>query len=580
MGREQNTPIFAWIATAALIHILWGEGAERVVRLLESRQAVARLAERVRAHVSRTHAPVEVALLDESTLPQRPNERSEQTQPPDETDPETATRSEDKPPEPRPAEPKAQPPKKTQPPKKDAAKPPEPKPEPGEKKKEEEKEKPLELPEVQMKRRVSVVQKVEDENQKDNPNARFLGKHANRVERETQARITSTDGSADNPTPGANHSGPTPTPGDAVVDDLAQSDENPGDPSKAPAESDVDGDNQHYEAKAGSPNPPKDLRQLSPLTPSDSPGAGTGNPARAASSEQTAQSAQQAREQAPDTIAGRDGAFSIGAHQQAQNARPERAARPRQQGRQNLAPSPKSRFGGLSTTPGGLNPNLNPLSALQAVGEEQLRRERVADGERRRSKHRGSWRTAGLERWRSAIENYVASVQPGNQTRLNTAHAPFADYLNRVHNRLHPIFAHGFLPTLDDLPSDHPMNRPDTKTDVEIVLSRDEGKLVRIGVTRASGSTMFDVSALQSIEQAAPFGAAPAEIVSPDGNVYLHWEFHRDPVYACATYFARPYILRVAPKPAPAPERPAPTPPQREHGSNSPAPAKGTPKEG
>lgn len=569
MGREQNTPIFAWIATAALIHILSGEGAERIVRLLESKQAVVELAEQVRAHVNRAHTPVEVALLETPDLP--PQEEA-----PERATTEEAPQAQVTPPEQR-AEPRPTPSPPQPPEERRAERKPEPKPERA--KKPEQDKSPV-LPEVQMKRRVSVVQNVEDKNQEDNPNARFLGEHANHVERETQARITSTDGNADNPTPGANHSGPVPNPGDAVVDDLGQSDDSPGDPSKAPAESDVDGDDQRFEAKAGSLQPPKDLRNLSPLPPSHSPGAGSGNPARPAVREQVAQPAQRAREHAPETIAGSEGAFSVGAHRREQRASQERAARQRQRGREDLVPRSSSRFGGLSTTPGGLNPNLNPLSALEAVGAEQLRRERIADGERRRSKHRGSWKAVGLERWRSAIENYVASVQPGNQTRLNTAHAPFAAYLNRIHNRLHPIFAHGFLPTLDDLPADHPMNRPDMKTNVEIVLSRDEGKLVRIGVTRASGSTMFDVSALQSVEQAAPFGAAPAEIVSPDGNVYLHWEFHRDPVYACATYFARPYILRVAPQPAPIPERPSPPPAQREHGSNAPPPGKGSPKEG
>src|SRR5690606_35834352 len=171
-----------------------------------------------------------------------------------------------------------------------------------------------------------------------------------------------------------------------------------------------------------------------------------------------------------------------------------------------------------------------------AIGADQLNKERRADGERRLSKHRGSWRTIGLERRRSAIENYVASVQPGNQTQLNTARVPFAGYLNRIHLRLHEVFAFGFLPSLSELPSDHPMNRRDLKTHLEIVLSREDGRVVRMGVTRASGATAFDVGALESVQRASPYGAPPREIVSPDGNVYLHWEFHRDPIYACATY--------------------------------------------
>jgi hypothetical protein len=62
---------------------------------------------------------------------------------------------------------------------------------------------------------------------------------------------------------------------------------------------------------------------------------------------------------------------------------------------------------------------------------------------------------------------------------------------------------------------------------------------------------MFDVAALEAVQNAAPFGKPPAIIVSPDGNVYLHWEFYRNPVYACSTYFARPFMLKVSPETAP-----------------------------
>ncbi len=121
----------------------------------------------------------------------------------------------------------------------------------------------------------------------------------------------------------------------------------------------------------------------------------------------------------------------------------------------------------------------------------------------------------GLERWRSAIENYTPSVKPGNQTALNTARAPFATYLSVIHNRLHPIFADWYLSSLDSLPANHPLNRPDLSTSIEIILDEDEGRIVKLGVTKASGVTMFDVAALDSTERAAPFGRPPREIVSP-----------------------------------------------------------------
>ena len=43
--------------------------------------------------------------------------------------------------------------------------------------------------------------------------------------------------------------------------------------------------------------------------------------------------------------------------------------------------------------------------------------------------------------------------------------------------------------------------------------------------------------------------------MSPDGKVYLHWEFHRDRNDACSTRNAFPYLLKAAP-PGPTPLAP------------------------
>jgi TonB family protein len=218
--------------------------------------------------------------------------------------------------------------------------------------------------------------------------------------------------------------------------------------------------------------------------------------------------------------------------------------------------------------PGQVNVNLTQQGVVAIVGSDELRKEREADGERRRSEHRGSWVASSFERWRSAIENYVSSVKAGNQTALNTAAVPFASYLNAMHNRIHPIFADSFLGSLDSLPATHPLNDQHLITSLEIVLTKD-GHIHKMGVTRTSGITAFDIAALDAVQRASPFGPAPSAIISPDGNVYLHWEFHRDEVYACSTMNARPYLLAAPPKgTAPDPTLPgAPPPPTEERGT-------------
>src|SRR5678815_2676708 len=152
--------------------------------------------------------------------------------------------------------------------------------------------------------------------------------------------------------------------------------------------------------------------------------------------------------------------------------------------------------------PGQVNLNLTPQGIIAIVGQDQLRKEREADGERRKSEHRGSWTASNFERWRSAIENYVSSVKPGNQTALNTAAVPFATFLNGMHNRIHPIFADSFLSSLDGLPVSHPMNDQKMFTRLEIVLARD-GHLVKMGIVKTSGVTAFDVAALDSVQRAS-----------------------------------------------------------------------------
>jgi hypothetical protein len=144
------------------------------------------------------------------------------------------------------------------------------------------------------------------------------------------------------------------------------------------------------------------------------------------------------------------------------------------------------------------------------------------------------------------VEGYTPSVKLGNTTALNAARVPFATYLVAMHNRIHPIFTDQFIASLASLPAGHPLNGA-LATSLEIVIDGATGKIVRMGVTKPSGVTSFDVSALEAVSRAAPFGRAPGSIASPDGNVYVNWELHRDPVEACTTRNARPYLLKSAP---------------------------------
>lgn len=548
MRAEPAIPLFLWIATAMLLHIGGYKGTDEVVELVEDRQSVLKLTELVIDEVENGPSELDVALIDDDGPVEPPPEPPKAPDAPEDPD-------DPGPAPPDPAPPPAPPPDElpdelaaAEPPPEPEVLPPEVPPPPAV---EEEKEPAvtpappvaqLEVPKLDG--RIAVVQKVEDENQPDNPDAKYLADQANKVDQETQARNTSTDQMDPNPTPGGDHLGPTPEPGNSDENRVAQSEESEGEPDQPPPL-----------APAPEPTPPAAAATAGAAAAAPTPiaRAAAAPPPTSTLPAQTGQTAQAAVEaqSAVHTLSAQDGSWAAPRGQEAREAVAAREAKPKRLPPLRTRFSQMLGYGSVATTESGVNLNLSPSAATAAVGQAQLEQERKQDGERRLSEHRGSWRSLGIERWRSAIENYVASVQPGNQTALNTARAPFATYLNQIHNRIHPIFADRFLGSLSALPASHPLNDMSMATFMEIVLHRDDGRIVRLGITKSSGVTAFDVGALEAVTSAAPFGTPPPSIVSPDGNIYLHWEFHREPANACSTYFARPYMIKARPTTAP-----------------------------
>jgi TonB family protein len=555
MMRDVNTPLVLWICAAICAHYLFAEGGDTVAQVHEDRMAIAGLGAKVRERVRFTEQTFEVSSIH--VVEQNEPQAVPPTPPPPPKPKEEAKAAPVTPPKPIP--PKANEPK----PQKKIAVVVTP---------EDPAKKLLQQPQPQSDRRIAVRQHVKP-NQTDNPNARYIGDEANKVEEETVATQTSHDKDDENPTPGGNHAGPEPKPGDSERTRIAESEEHPGEQNRAPGERGSEFEVQHL--------PPA----TRPQGPVPIPGAAGTQAPRAGGDGHPAAASQQPPNMllpggpgpaAPEVIEAPGGNWSFNPIRPGAGNGSSTEPGPGQ----TVKPAPNA----SSTTwlglggkpgPGQINLNLNQMGVVASVGQDQLRKEREADGERRKSEHRGSWTASNFERWRSAIENYVSSVKPGNQTALNTAAVPFASYLNGMHNRIHPIFADAFLASLDSLPRDNPLNDQKLITRLEIVVTRD-GHLVRMGVVKTSGVTAFDIAALDSVQRASPFGPAPTAIVSPDGRVYLHWEFHRDEVYACSTMNARPFMLNVPATsppidPNPAPSTPTPTNPSHEPGAPPPA---------
>jgi hypothetical protein len=387
--------------------------------------------------------------------------------------------------------------------------------------------------------RISIRQAAKDE--KDNPNAPRLAENALSVEEETVAKARSNDNVAENPSLGSNARGPSDREGNAENDKNGQAEAREGDAKKAPGN----------DAKIANSNRPRDAgggsstaksapggdggTATTPAQPAAQPGAegGRGEPTHDHHHAET--SDWNVTEAAPGgdglgAVGGKSSLFLPGAQAAVTGVLP--------------------RTPGLGGGPGGFGKgfDLDWATFAKGVGDAALDEQAARIGAAVRAERKGRFDSEKFQRWLPDIENYDPSVKLGNQTRLNAAQSVFATYLSTIHNAIHPIFADEFLASLNKLGRDHDLNG-DIVTHVEIVLTRDEGKIVRMGVTKNSGFTLFDAAALEAIDRAGPFGLkAPDAIVSPDGHVYLHWEFHRDPVDACSTRNSSPFLVK-DPKP-------------------------------
>lgn len=198
----------------------------------------------------------------------------------------------------------------------------------------------------------------------------------------------------------------------------------------------------------------------------------------------------------------------------------------------------------------GANLQLSWSQFENTFGASELREQRDAYLEQKRSKTRGGNHEVQWRKFRAAIENFVPNVKPGNQTALNAAASPFAAYLAEVHRRIHREFAMRFI---RDLPLvGGPYDDRSLFTKLEIVINGN-GTLHRTGVVQSSGFLPFDYGAWNAVERAAPYPEPPRKILSGDGRVYFRWGFARDE-RQCGTFNAEPYILpNIGSPPAPAP---------------------------
>lgn len=374
--------------------------------------------------------------------------------------------------------------------------------------------------------RQAVIQRSADPSQPPPPDAKYVAEQNSRVEEETAATVTNMQEDSAETSLGAPRNSADQQAGNAAENDLADT-------------RDVQGEDQRVATPEESRRPTPDRSQ-----PSAGSQLAEAQPQSSAAASREPQTAVTQREAGDPTAGGEpemmvinDGFGTI----RIRRPRPVGGGEGNQGGQHRAGDSARARGAqrGFDGSIGRSPLNLTWSQYEEAFGSEHLREQRESYAEQRRSKTRGGHSEREWTQFRSAIENFLPSVRPGNQTALNAAAAPFATYLVMMHERIHREFAFKFLQGLGLVSG--PFSDESLFTELEIVVNRN-GSIHRIGVVRPSGFLPFDFGAFNSVMRAQPYPEAPPSILSGDGRVYLHWGFYRGN-RACGTFNASPFIL-------------------------------------
>lgn len=367
---------------------------------------------------------------------------------------------------------------------------PEKKPEPKKKKKEEqEQQQPREKPPRQPPERLKRKAVEQQTNEKEPNEANFLSDENNRVEEEMVARET-TNKNVD----------PTKTQGEAADEKSEERQREKGNPDHA--EEEASGEKIAARATRPDREPARPKKRREPPQPPEE---------RRKRPREPRERAEDRREEAPE--------------------RPKREPsddpdKPRPTEPTERAKVPKRK------APDKPLPMPN-VSDYDRVFDGEQDRQKAEEVQEQQSKGAGHAMYERMEKSKGSVkatlENYVTEVKPGNHTALNARSSVGASYIARVHREIHPLWGGQYLPRLDNrYGPNHPLSNPDLRTVLEFVIDGQTGKLESVNIVESSGQTQFDMEAVRVSKMVAPHPTPPDKIVSPDGNVYMHWRFWRN----------------------------------------------------
>jgi len=176
----------------------------------------------------------------------------------------------------------------------------------------------------------------------------------------------------------------------------------------------------------------------------------------------------------------------------------------------------------------------------QGVLAKKMDEEKNAFEQVRKTHNKGGF-TKNINKVMAQLENFTPDIKPGNQTALNAAFHPFAEYITAFHRKLHPQWGDGYLVSLMGKPPNHPHNNMNLYAKLEFVINSD-GTIDKVTVVQSSGDLAYDVAAIDAVYAGAPYPPPPDIIKSYNGKVYMRWGFYRNESQ-CGVWNAEPYII-------------------------------------
>ena len=145
---------------------------------------------------------------------------------------------------------------------------------------------------------------------------------------------------------------------------------------------------------------------------------------------------------------------------------------------------------------------------------------------------------------KGSLENMITEIKPGNHTSVNAKRSVYVGYINALHRRIHERWANDFLISLDvTYPRSSPLQDPNLNTTLEFVIDAKSGEFEAVNVVKSSGEIMFDSEAINTAWSIGRRPNPPPQIVSPNGKIYVHWNFWRDG-RQCGVMHASIYLMK------------------------------------